>query len=147
MSVDLAAIRGKIADTLTTMGAFNHVDAYEQTSRTNSEMPLAQVWLDGAEQPAPGEPRGAFGSYTHSFSWRLRCYLPLDEDDAGQAAADTLTIGLFAAFNDAANPLAVSGLVDSWTLLRVEPIPLIPDDPSKRRALLVEGTLITEAHG
>lgn len=147
MSIDIDAIGEKIVETLATISRMNLVDPYELTRRTNSEMPLAQVWFDSAEQPAQGEPRGPFGSYTCSFSWRLRCYLPLDEDEAGQAEARTLTVELLATFNDAANPLAVSGLVDSWTLLRAEVIPLIPDDPSKRRALLVEGTLITEAHG
>lgn len=144
MSVDLGAIRTQIAAVLSSTGAFNLVDAYERRDRNQADMPLAQVWRPEATSPGVDQPQPEFGRYGYSFTWNLRCWFAMDDDEASQAQSDALTMQLFAAFNDPANQLAVSGLVDSWALQRVEVIPVLDVE---RPVVLLEGTLVTETTG
>lgn len=144
MSVDLAGIRAKIAAVLTAMGDFKVVDPYEMTSRTDADMPLAQVWRSTATEPDVNQPQPEFLSFGFSFTWEIRCYIPLDQDEVSQTLGDSLTLSLFDAFNDPANLLAVSGLVDEWRLESVEPIPIVDIE---RPVLMLLGTLRTQAHG
>ena len=144
MSVNLVGIRAKIAEVLLTIPTFNKVDQYELLSRTDADMPLVNVWRDTASEPDVNQPQPEFGKYGYSFDWHLRCYIPLTQDEASQVLCDSLTLELFAAFNDPSNALAASGLVDEWRLESVQPE---PDVFANTPVILLTGLLKTQASG
>lgn len=142
MSVDLGGIRTQIGVVLATIPELKHIDKYELRDRDDADMPLATVWRDTASGPDVNQPQPEFGRFGFSFTWLVRVYIPLDSDVEAETLGDALTLRLFDAFNDPANALAASGLVDEWRLRSVDAIPVLD---IQRPSLLLEGTLVTQA--
>lgn len=137
MSLNLTAIRQDIASVLGTIPGFTAVDAYENRNRDLADMPFVQVWRDAIEQETT---QPEFGMWNWTITWRLRAWLPLNDDQVSQDSADSLSVSMREAFDTRPGLISGTTLTARMTEIVADGFP-----DSKIPFLLVEGTLVTEA--
>lgn len=138
MSLSLQAIRLDIAAVLKTIPEFNEVDAYENRNRDLADMPFVQVWRDNIGQPTTRQPD--FQSFLYTITWRLRAWIPLNDDTTSQDDSDVISVAMREAFDT--RPTLIS-----HTVLTAELTDVVSDGFTEGNIpyMLVEGTLVTEA--
>lgn len=144
MSVDLAAIRAQIETVLVTIAELKRVDRYELRDHDDALLPLAVLESPTVTGPDANQPQPTFQRFGFSITWIVKVYIPLDQDVDAEVLGDVLTMRLFDAFNNPANALAVSGLVQEWALQSVTPNPELD---IQRPAIRLDATLVTQAEG
>lgn len=142
MSVDTAGIRTKIAEVLSTITELVRVEKYEQRDRDDALLPMAVLESPVVTGPGINQPQPEFQRFGFEFTWLIKVYIPLDVDTTAETQADTLTMRLFDAFNNPANALAVSGLVQSWSLESVSPNNELDIN---KPAIRLDASLVTQA--
>ncbi len=141
MPLDLTPVRTTIAGIVDTIPELTRVLDHEERAYALSDLPVAMVWRDETTLLQLGDPEGPFGQLTRVFTWKIRCWLRLDNDAAAQAQIDVITIRLIEAFALSANIAALQAVGVDWPNLTLQTADAVTD--LAQPVVLVEATLET----